>query len=108
MLYKGLFVQGLSESPVNASPCEHTTYHIIPCLITFFIYNTQPNTPQTCCKSSIYRRHFDKLQQSGKIDNLQQVCDVFGCVHYGTIHYESCTVCTKLSQQKQNIDVFSN
>ena len=22
----------------------------------------------------------DKLQQAGKIDNLQQVCDVFGCV----------------------------
>ena len=22
----------------------------------------------------------DKLQQAGKIDNLQQVCSVFGCV----------------------------
>ena len=24
---------------------------------------------------------FDKLQQAGKIDNLQQVCGVFGCVN---------------------------
>ena len=24
----------------------------------------------------------DKLQQAGKIDNLQQVCDVFGCVMF--------------------------
>ena len=23
---------------------------------------------------------FNKLQQAGKIDNLQQVCDVFSCV----------------------------
>ena len=25
------------------------------------------------------RKYFDKLQQAGKIDNLQHVCGVFGC-----------------------------
>ena len=55
--------------------------------VCFFLY-----CQQTCCKliistgvlqlvpTSCNKYANDKLQQAGKIDNLQQVCGVIGCV----------------------------
>ena len=34
------------------------------------------------CKKLDFDRLVDKLQQCGKIDNLQQVCGVFDCVAF--------------------------
>ena len=53
---------------------------------------------QTCCnlmKLTSSLQLFDKLQQAGKVDNLQQVFGVLGCVQvelHATVVSKRCTV----------------
>ena len=45
---------------------------------------------QTCCsliKLASLLPLVDRFQQVGKINNLEQICGVFGCVEYVTITY---------------------